>query len=258
MKKLKRMWIFTFGMILFTAVLPASGNIMKASLMERAKLVPSALLLNAYRYLGDLRTFSIDAITTNDDYFEGEMVATFTHWTHIDLLRPGRLHVKVHGDLKHRSFYLDYGHFTIYDENLEYYGKLELPQTIDAALDKLFEAYDIKTVLANILYTDLDKRIPPKKKGYYFGVSEVEGILCHHIGFKNDVQEIQFWIEKGKQPLIRKFIVIDKTEKYLPRSGTLLHWNLKPKFGTDVFDFIPSGDVIEIPIVSEKMEGAKL
>ena len=257
MKKIKRMWIFTFGIILLTAVLAASGNTVKASLIERAKPIPSALLLNAYRYVGSLRAFSIDAITTNDDYFQGEMVATFTHWTHIDLLRPGRLYVQVHGDLKHRSFYLDYGHFTVYDETLDYYGKLELPKTIDAALDTLFETYDIKTALANILYTDLAKRIPPKEKGYYFGISDVEGVACHHIGFKNEVQEIQFWIEKGKRPLIRKFIVIDKTEKYLPRSGTLLHWSLKPKFSTGVFDFIPSGDVIEIPIISEKMEGDK-
>jgi len=257
MKKIKRLLLLTFGIILGTMVLSASAKEVKPKLMERAKPVPSALLMDAYRYLGDLRAFSIDAVTTNDDYFQGEMVATFTHWTHIDLLRPGRLHVQVHGDLKHRSFYLDHGHFTIYDENLGYYGKLELPQKIDAALDALFERYEIKTALANMLYSDLDKRIPPKEKGYYFGISDVEGITCHHVGFKNDVQEIQFWIEKGARPLIRKFIVIDKTEAHLPRSGTLLHWTLKTTFTTNVFDFIPSRNAIEIPIELEKKRGEK-
>jgi hypothetical protein len=238
--------------------LSASANVVKPKLMEHAKPVPSALLMDAYRYLGKLRAFSIDAVTTNDDYFQGEMVATFTHWTHVDLLRPGKLHVEVHGDLKHRSYYLNYGHFTIYDENLDYYGKLELPKSIDAALDVLFERYDIKTVLANMLYSDLDKRIPPKEKGYYFGMSDVEGKSCHHIGFKSDMQEIQFWIEKGAHPLIRKFIVIDKTDPHFLRSGTLLHWTLKTTFTTNVFDFMPTKGAIEIPMgLQEKKRGEK-
>jgi len=256
MNRIKPILRVVLGILLGAISLSASVRTDEPVLMAHAKPVPSALLLNAYRYLGTLRTFSIDAVTTNDDYFKGEMVATFTHRTHVDLLRPGRLHIQVQGDLKHRSFYFDYGHFTIYDANLGYYGKLELPRTIDAALDKLFEQYHIKTALANILYSNLDKRISPKEKGYYFGLSDVEGVSCHHIGFKSDVQEIQFWIEKGKRPLIRKFIVIDKTEVYLPRSGTLLHWKLKPKFGTNIFNFIPYRGAIEIPIAAEKTQGA--
>ncbi len=212
--------------------------------------MPSAIVMDAYRYLGNLKQFSIDAITTNDDYFQGEMVATFTHKIHIDLQRPGKLYIKVSGDLKNRSFYLNEGQFTIYDEELDFYGKLEVPQKIDAALDDLFEEYDIKTALANILYSDLDKRISPKEKGYYFGISEVDGTQCHHIGFANEVQELQFWIEKGVRPLIRKFIVIDKTAKYLPRSGTLLRWDLHPKFNKEIFEFNPSDTLVQIKIES--------
>ncbi len=212
--------------------------------------MPAAIVMDAYRYLGKLRAFSVDAVTTNDDYFQGEMVATFTHWIHIDLQRPGKLHIEVDGDLKNRSFYLNDGRFTIYDKHLDYYGELEVSRKIDAALDTLFEQYDIKTSLANILYSDLDKRIPPKNKGYYFGTSEVDGHECHHIGFTNSVEEIQLWIEKGTRPLIRKFIVVDKTESYLPRSGTILRWYLNPKFSQAVFDFTPSAKTVQIAIES--------
>ena len=123
--------------------------------------LPSAIIMNAYRYLGKLQHFSIDAVTTNDDEFQGKMLVTYTHWVHIDLQRPGRLHVSVNGDLKERKFYLDHGRFAIYDKVLGYYGTLELPQKIDTALDDLFERYDIKTALANVLYSDLYRRIPP-------------------------------------------------------------------------------------------------
>ena len=212
--------------------------------------LPSAILMDAYRYLGKLPQFSIDAVTTNDDEFQNKMLVTYTHWVHIDLQRPGRLHISVDGDLKERSFYLNDGRFAIYDEVLGYYGTLQLPKNIDAALDTLFEQYDIKTALANVLYSDLYKRIPPKQKGYYFGLSDVDDAVCHHIGFINEVQEIQFWIEQGERPLIRKFIVIDKTEALLPRSGTILRWNLTPRFNGKVFAFTPPENAIEIPVES--------
>ena len=210
--------------------------------------LPAVIIMDAYRYLETLDRFSIDAITTNDDYFQEAMIATFTHQVHIDLQRPEKLYIEVNGDLKNRSFYLNDGQFTIYDENLDYYGKLELSKKIDTALDDLFEYYDIKTSLANLLYSDLYKRIPPKNKGYYFGISEVDGIECHHIGFESSVEEIQFWIEKGKRPLIRKFIVIDKTESHLPRSGTMLRWNTDPKFSSEHFIFLPMDTTIQIAI----------
>lgn len=231
-----------------------------ASEIKQAKMLypqPSAILMNAYRYLGKLKRFSVDAVTTNDDAFQGKILVTYTHWVHIDLQRPGKFYVEVNGDLKNRSFYLNNGDFTIYDEDLNYYGKLKLPRQIDAALDALFEQYDIKTALANILYSDLDRRIPPKEKGYYFGLSEVDDVACHHIVFSNNVEEIQFWIEKGERPLIRKFIVIDKTEPLLPRSGTVLRWKLNPQFSKKHFEFISPEDARKIPIITYRKKEKK-
>ena len=217
---------------------------------------PSAIVMEAYRYLGRLEKFSVDAITTSDDTFQGKMLVTFTHKVHIDLQRPDKLHIEVSGDLKQRSFYLDKGNFTLYDKDLDYYGILSVPQNIDGALDTLFERYQIKTSLANILYSDLDRRIPPKNKGYYFGLSEVEGALCYHLGFTNKVREIQLWIEKGIRPLIRKFIIIDKTQKQLPRSVTLLKWNLHPTFQKALFEFEPSPKSLPI-IIESASKGVK-
>ena len=236
------------------ALLYGSSHVDKTEQARILYPLPAAIVMNAYRYLGKLQHFSVDAVTTNDDYFEGKIIATFTHKIHIDLQRPDRLHIDVDGDLKHRSFYLDRGDFTMVEEDLDYYGKIKVPEKIDSALDRLFENYKIKTALANILYSNLDKRLTPKEKGYYFGISQVEGVPCYHIGFSNEVQALQLWIEKGIRPLIRKFIVIDKTEKYLPRSGTLLHWHLHPEYTPSTFQFIPSDNSVEIVVASFETE----
>jgi len=226
----------------------SAAELKKPKLMARVAPVPSALLMNSYRYMGKLKHFSIDAVTTSDDTWLDEMVVTYTHHIHIDLKRPGQLRIITSGDLKEKEYYINNGHFTVYDALTNYYGELEVPKTVDQALDFLFEKYDVKTALANILYTDLDRRIPPKNKGYYFGMSDVDDVACHHIGFVSATQEFQVWIEADDKPLIRKFIIIDKTEPEMPRSGTQLRWNLDEKLDDGLFYFHPPKGAIKIDI----------
>jgi len=216
----------------------ASGGTSQINQVKTVSPLPSAIIMNAYRYLGTLQYFSVDAVTDNDDYLQKKIMVTFRHNIHIDLQRPNRLHIDVEGDLKSRSFYINNGDFTAYNKDLNYFGKLNIPKNLDAALDYLFERYNIKTALANILYSDLDKRISPKNKGFYFGISKVNDIECHHIGFSYDNQEIQLWIEKGEKPLIQKFTLIDKSEALYPRSTTTLKWivNTKPNMKLFIFD----------------------
>ncbi len=248
-----RKWIQTVvGILSIVTLSSASETLTSPKLMKGAVPVPSALLLQSYRYMGSLKHFTIDAVTTSDDTFLGKMIVTYTHHVHIDMDRPYRLHVSTTGDVKEKEYYLNNGHFTVYDALTHYYGELEVPHRIDKALDFLFEKYDVKTALANILYTDLARRIPPKEKGYYFGISYVDDIPCEHIGFVSPLHEYQVWIEQGKRPLIRKFIIIDKTRPELPRSGTILRWNLDVKMGDDLFIFDKPDEAVKIDITPER------
>jgi len=217
-------------------------------LMESRVPVPSALLIHSYRYMGKLKQFSIDAVTTSDEAYWDKMVVTYTHHIHIDMQRPGKLHVWTSGDLKEKAYYLNSGKFTVYDALKNYYGTLEVPPTIDKALDYLFEIYGVQSPLANLLYSDLERRLAPKSKGFYFGKSEVDNVVCHHIGFVTPLQEFQLWIEAGKEPLIRKFIVIDKSKPYFPRSGTVIKWKLNPKFNEGLFIFEQPKGAVKLDI----------
>lgn len=225
--------------------------------IETAYPVASAVLMDAYRYLGSLDYFSFDAITTNDDIYRDLMRQEFTHRVHVDLQRPDKLQVHVTGDIKNRSIYLFNDIFNVIDHDLDFYGELTVPKTIDSALDHLFEQYDIKSPLANLLYTDLDKRVVPKKKGHYFGTAKVDGKICHYLGFVNDQREFQVWIEKGHTPLIRKFSIIDKSGKFDLRSTTLLRWDIKPYFKRKHFLFKTPKDAEKISVEPASSKGGK-
>ena len=248
MKSIQKTLMALFWLFFSSSIVHASDNTKQINQVKTVSPIPSAILMNAYKYLGTLQYFSVDAVTSNDDYIQKKIMVTFTHNIHIDLQRPNKLHIDVEGDLKSRSFYVNNGSFTAYDKDLNYFGKLNIPKNIDIALDHLFEKYDIKTALANILYSDLHKRIPPKNKGFYFGISEIDTIECHHIAFTYDNQEMQLWIEKGSKPLIHKFSIIDKSETFFPRSTTTLKWTLDSKPNMQLFVFDTPNKAIQIDI----------
>ena len=235
-KRILYMTLLSSTIILFAAE--------KNATVKMSHPVASAILMDAYRYLGSLDKFSFSAVTSNDDVYRDTMLVSYQHKVEVSLQRPDKLRVHVFGDLKNRSTYLIEDTFTMIDNEHNFYGQVQVPKTIDNALDHLFENFNIKTPLANLLYTDLDKRLPPKHKGYYFGSTLIDGKSCHHIGFTNENRELQVWIEKGQTPLIKKFVIIDKTEKLNPRSATLIRWDIHPRFDEKHFRFkAPEGAV---------------
>jgi len=182
------------------------------------------ILDKAYRYVGSLEKFSIDALTINDDLYKG-MIIEVKQQRKLIVERPGSLYIATRGEGKQRNYYLHKGLFTMYDLDHHYYAQAKTPRNIDDTLDYLFERYDIKTPLANILYSDIAERLKPKAQGHYFGLVRVGKNLCHYIGFANKNSELQMWIEAVGEPRILKFVVIDKTGEREMRSTSWLRWN---------------------------------
>ncbi len=204
------------------------------------------ILKQAYNYVGSLEKFSIDALTINDDLYEG-MIIEVKQQRKLIVERPGSLYIATRGDGKQRNYYLHKGLFTIFDTEHHYYTQFETPKSIDGTLDYIFDRYDIKTPLANILYSDIAERLKPKAQGHYFGLTRIGKRLCHYIGFSNKNSELQMWIDADGEPRILKFVVIDKTGEREMRSTSWLRWNKQfPKKDYSVFH--APGDAVKVKI----------
>ncbi|NIA03444.1 MAG: DUF2092 domain-containing protein [Nitrospirae bacterium] len=219
----KKGWAF----LLFCALLLANVTLTASEKLPYIKHKPSVandILESAYRYVGSLNRFSIDAFTINDDIQE-DMIVEVKHVTKVVVDRPGKLYIATRGDGKNKNIYLHNGLFTLYDVNYHYYGQLKTPGSIDDTLDYIFDRYDIKTPLANILYSDIATRLKPTTEGHYFGLTRIRNVLCHYIGFSNKNSELQMWVAARGEPRIIKFTVIDKTGEREMRSTSWLRWN---------------------------------
>jgi hypothetical protein len=212
------------------------------------------ILERAYRYIESLRSFSLKATLSNEDLYRGRMVVELTHQINIRLKRPGKLRIDISGDSRNRSYYVNRGILSTYDRSRELYAQIKVPQNIDQTLDFAYENYDIKTPLANILYSNLVKRLMPQVQGYYFGMVYIDNTLCDYIGFSNDQESFQVWVARGDKPLIRKYVIIDKTTSMRLHSRVLIKWDTDAKISEKTFEFISEKKMKKIEMISTKGE----
>lgn len=193
-----------------------------ATLLQGAE--PASILERAYAFLERQKAFTLEAVTVNEDIYRDKMVVEVRHRIRVDLERPDRVKVRIDGDSKHRDFLMERGRFIVWDRQYNLYGELKTPETVDGTLDYLYDAYGIRTPLANLLYSDLSQRLKPKARGYYFGLRQIDGVWCHYLGFVNALKEFQVWIQAEGDPLIRRFVLIDKSTKFRLHSTTDIRW----------------------------------
>ncbi len=212
-------------------VLLLSGTILFAAEQSAKDIVSKT-----YQYIGSMDQYTFDAVVTDEEAKDGQIVKTYRQDVSVKVDRPGNLRVDTKGDIKNRSSYLNDGLFTMIDHGHDYYGQLETPKTIDGALDLIFEKYGIKAPLASLFYSDMDKRVK-FKRSKYFGTMDVAGVECDYVAFKSNVREVHVWITTGDKPLVKTFSIIDTTVEGYPRRNTSLTWNTNPKISESDFIF---------------------
>ncbi len=194
------------------------------------------LLNKAYQYVGAMDQYAFTAVVVDDETQDGETTDKYQHTVSVKVDRPGKMRVDVTGTVKNRSNYLNDGSFTMIDHGFNYYGQIKTPKTIDATLDVLFEKFGIKAPLAQLIYSDMDKRVK-FRTSKYFGTKDVAGTECDYVAFKNNTREIHVWIATGDKPLVKTYSIIDRSGDSVSRINTSITWNENPNISDSDFIF---------------------
>ena len=169
----------------------------------------------------------------------------------VAMQRPDRLVGDASGDALNRSFWYDGQTFSALDREQHVWAGGEVPPTIDAALDWVFDQTGTVIPLADFLYADVyDRLMGDVQRGVYLGIHEAAGVPCHHLSFEQATIDWQLWIDAGREPLPRKLVISYKTEDEVPQySVTIRTWNLDARLPEALFRFTPPEGAkrVEIP-----------
>ena len=202
-------------------------------------------------FLESQNQFQFTANTIRDVLSSNGVLVQITQDVEVVVNRPNQFKVETSGDLVKRQLWYDGATAALLDSERGVYASREAPDTIDATLDALIEKFGVNMPLADLMYSDIyDGLTKNVVAGYYFGLSEVDGVPCHHLVFVQDNLDWQIWIEDSDTPLPRKVAVGYKNRPGVPRYLAIINnWNLTPEIAKDEFTFSPPADAKEVEFV---------
>lgn len=201
-------------------------------------------------YLEGASEFSFRSEVNYDRVLDGGQKILYGRRAEISMRRPNRLHALVNGDLVNERMWYDGKTFILMDLSGLEYVKVDVPPTLDEALDFMALKYGISSPVSDVLYSNVYAvLIENVATGSYIGQSEVRGVPTHHLAFTQENIDWQLWIEDGANPVPRKAVITYKNVPSSPQFTVWLSdWNFTPRLADSLFEFLPPNGANQVEI----------
>ena len=195
------------------------------------------------------KTFSIDAQSMRDRVVSfGYKLQDNEHAT-LTAQLPTKLRVDLSGDDRDRVFVYDGAQLTMYSPDDSAFTRIKAPDTVGKLVERLLGA-GIEMPMIDWLYQVSDGSLTEGVRGgILVGDSNIDGVDCDHLAFRQGNIDWQLWVEQGDRPLPRKLLITTLHEVGDPQYQVTMRWNLSPKIDTSTFVFTPPKGVNEIPFI---------
>lgn len=216
-----------------------------------------AVLEKMASFLASAKAFSVRADVCNEEVLPSGVKVERCSSSDAFLQRPDKLQVTSTGDLTNRSIWYDGKTLSVFfPAKKQYVTTEEAPATLDAAMDWAIQKTGVSLPLTDFLYSDpLPGLLEGVRLSHYLGESEVNGVKCQHMAFKQANINWQLWVEDSATPVPRKFVVEYKNDPGAPQySAVLSDWNFSETLPADRFVFTPPEGACRMQMVMSTPE----
>jgi hypothetical protein len=219
----------------------ATGSTLAAQTMNKDA---DEILRSMSSFLANAKAFSVSVDISNEIITkEGEKLQ-FNSSGILLLQRPARFYINRQSRFGDVEMFFDGKTVTIYGKNVKSYFQQDVVGTTDDAFSVIGGSLGVDLPATDLLVADPYAALTEEvtSSGYY-GTDYVQGVECHHLGFRADKVDWQVWVRTGDEPLPMKFVINTKWMTGAPQySVQLSNWNLKPVIAADRFTFVaPAG-----------------
>ncbi len=204
-------------------------------------------------YLKTASEFSFETEVTFDQVLSDGQKLEFGRSAHVSVRRPDGLQANVSGDLANERVWYDGKRFTLLDVDKAVYSTVDVPGSIDSALDHMASVYGVVSPVADVVYSDpYAILIENVTSGVYVGQHIVRGVATHHLAFTQDNIDWQLWVEDGARPVPRKVVIDYKEVPSHPQyTAWLSNWDFYPRLPDSLFQFVPPNDSRRVELVAD-------
>jgi hypothetical protein len=160
------------------------------------------------------------------------------------LSRPNKIRVARRGGYADVEMIFDGKVLTIYGKNINAYAQVPLEGTTDQLIERLHTDFDVGAPGADLLSSDAyalltDDVVDAK----YIGHGVIGGIDCDHIAVRDQETDWQMWIERGSNPIPRKYVITSKAVTGAPQYTLVVRdWKAGEALTAEALTFTPAPD----------------
>ena len=229
------------------------------SIAQSPAVEPEAVqvLRRATDYLAGLKQFRAETDMVIEFVLPDGQKLQYGHRVSVAVQRPNKLRAERVGDIVNQAFYYDGTSLSIDLPKEKYYATVVAPPTLEEMLDFAREKLDVIAPASDLIYKNASERLTDGlTSAFVVGPSSVAGVACDQLAFRNAEVDWQIWIEQGKKPLVRKFVV---TSKKMPQSPEFMvvisKWDTAPKLAAATFNFVPPKSSVKIDFLPAAAAG---
>lgn len=242
------------GLLIFLShlIISPSWGAEKPKTAARPDIEPQAaqILKQMSDYLVGLKQFSFHADNTEDVLLTSGQRIQYAKSVTVYVRRPNRIRADSAGDKQNAQLFYDGKAITLMDRGKNSYTSIDAPAEINAALDYAIQTFDLRVPLADLIYTKGYEYLTDEViSGHYEGLHQVQGILCHHLAFRQKDVDWQVWIENTPAPLPRKLIITDNKARGLQFTALLSKWDTSAPLEDSLFTFVAPEKAEQIGIL---------
>ena len=197
------------------------------------------ILRSMSSYLGGATSFSVNADIDDEIVTQDGQKLQLSSYATIIMERPAKLHIQRKGRLADVEFIFDGKTLTVYGKNLNVYGQMDAPGTIDDAIRALEIETGLSAPGADLLFSDPYAVLSSGIEGSaYLGIAYIDDVACHHLAFREAKVDWQLWVQAGDAPLPMKYVITTKWVTGAPQYEIRLRdWDTKPLIKAGEFTF---------------------
>jgi hypothetical protein len=210
---------------------------------------PAALqiLKSMTDYLDGLKEFTVAVQSEIEDLHSSGHRVDYDLRARVAVKRPNKLLAARTGETMSQSFFYDGKTLTLYNPVEKVYATQSAPDTIEGAVTLARESIGIVFPAADLVYRNAYPLLTKDLTvAAVVGKAVIDGATCDHLLFSHPGADFQVWVEEGKRPLPRKYVVTQTdTPALLSVSAVLSDWNEAPAINDAQFAFVPPAGTSE-------------
>ena len=214
---------------------------------------PGDLLRGAVDFLAGQPEVSVEAVVTYGAVQPSGQVLHFDLLQRVAVGRPDRLAwVTLDSDGTVQRGFVANGRATLLLEPANMWGVVDVPPSIDEAVDLLTTEYDLDVPFPDLLAANPSTRWAGDDvlAVEYVGEEWVQGAWTDHVALRKPWVDVEIWIRQGAEPFFSKMTVVFTEEEGRPSyTARFREWSTSHPDGAMTFGFTPPEGAQRVDLV---------